>query len=150
MDSTTNNLLTPRLAWMIAKENGVIPSAICRKFGISRKTLYKWWERYRKSGKDSHSLLDRPRRPHRFPKIISKEIVEMIYSIRTENPKLGPVKISRIIKEKTGMYISVRTIWKWLDKRERGIPYPNLPQDNFETRTHSLPLHTKVELDEAQ
>jgi len=40
-------------------------SALCRDFGISRKTGYKWLERHRVSGTDG--LVDRSRRPHTSP-----------------------------------------------------------------------------------
>jgi transposase-like protein len=40
-------------------------SALCRSFGISRKTGYKWLDRHRVAG--TGSLLDRSRRPHTSP-----------------------------------------------------------------------------------
>ena len=40
-------------------------SELCRDFGISRKTGYKWLERYRAAG--GEGLVDRSRRPHRSP-----------------------------------------------------------------------------------
>src|SRR5256885_3882192 len=37
-------------------------SELCRRYGISRKTAYKWVERYRQLGMDG--LQERSRRPH--------------------------------------------------------------------------------------
>src|SRR5262252_1798892 len=36
--------------------------SVCGRFGISRKTGYKWWQRYRKGG--VKALADASRRPH--------------------------------------------------------------------------------------
>ncbi len=37
-------------------------SELCRQFNVSRKTGYKWLDRFREEGDDG--LLDRSRRPH--------------------------------------------------------------------------------------
>ena len=37
-------------------------ASVCGWFGISRKTGYKWWQRYRAGG--VKALADRSRRPH--------------------------------------------------------------------------------------
>nr|MBS3723664.1 hypothetical protein [Delftia sp. PE138] len=42
--------------------SGVPLSELCRRYGISRKTAYKWVERYRQLGMDG--LQERSRRPH--------------------------------------------------------------------------------------
>lgn len=49
----------------LALANGANRSALCRSFGISRKTGYKWLGRHGAAGTDS--LLDRSRRPHTSP-----------------------------------------------------------------------------------
>jgi transposase InsO family protein len=49
----------------LASARGSNRSELCRDFGISRKTGYKWIERHRLAG--DGSLADRSRRPHRSP-----------------------------------------------------------------------------------
>ena len=49
----------------LASASGANRSELCRDFGISRKTGYKWLERYRSA--EDGSLVDRPRRPHTSP-----------------------------------------------------------------------------------
>jgi transposase-like protein len=44
---------------------------ICRRFGVSRKTGYKWLARYRAYG--SVGLNNRSRAPHTHPQAISPE-----------------------------------------------------------------------------
>ena len=52
---------------------------LCREFGISRKTGYKFWERYQKVG--LYGLNDRARRPMRYanqlPMQVEKEILRI-------------------------------------------------------------------------
>lgn len=47
-------------------------SDVCRGFGISRKTGYKWLDRYRTLG--LLGLEERSRRPHHFPTETGEEI----------------------------------------------------------------------------
>ncbi|HXF49805.1 MAG TPA: helix-turn-helix domain-containing protein, partial [Verrucomicrobiae bacterium] len=56
-----------RLQWIREHEGGRPVAGICRRYPIRPKTFYKWWKRYRQSGKDPKSLADRSRRPHRSP-----------------------------------------------------------------------------------
>ena len=49
---------------------------LCRQYGISRKTGYKWLDRYRRSG--SAALHDQSRRPHRSPRRTQTPIEQAI------------------------------------------------------------------------
>ena len=40
----------------------------CARFGISRKTFYKWLKRFKESGGNPNSLVDLPRTPHHSPR----------------------------------------------------------------------------------
>ncbi|WP_244940994.1 helix-turn-helix domain-containing protein [Legionella sainthelensi] len=55
-------------------------SSLCQEFGISRKTGYKIYDRYKESGLEG--LNDRSRRPHRYanqlPFQLEKEIITNI------------------------------------------------------------------------
>jgi len=56
--------MTERLRFIVAVQAGEASvAALCRQFGISRKTGYKWLSRYREAG--GPSLTDRSRAPHR-------------------------------------------------------------------------------------
>jgi len=58
---------------MIAREADVNVSETCRRFGISRKTGYKWLDRYETSGLDG--LVERSRRPKSSPLQLSGDVV---------------------------------------------------------------------------
>jgi putative transposase len=66
-------------------------AAICRRFGISRKTGYKWLGRYEEAGVEG--LIERSRAPHNHPQAISEAIAERCLAVRRAHPTWGPVKV---------------------------------------------------------
>jgi transposase-like protein len=62
---------------------------LCTRFGISRKTGYKWVSRYLVSG----SLNDLSRKPHTSPTQTPLEVVESILKVRVRHPSRGPRKL---------------------------------------------------------
>lgn len=79
-----------------AKVDGANISALCRMFGISRKTGYKWLERERQEG--LNGLEDRSRRPHRSPRK-TKEIMEgHVLAVRQEHKTWGGRKIRKVLE----------------------------------------------------
>src|ERR1700730_1668810 len=65
-------------------------SELCRQFEISRKTGYKWINRFQEG--DS-TFQDRSRAPHHQVSMIKEEVVEQILSVRFAYPTWGPRKI---------------------------------------------------------
>jgi len=66
-------------------------SALCRLFGISRKTGYKWLGRFEPS--DPASLFDRSRTPHSHSRTIPPDIVSHLTALRQKHPDWGPKKL---------------------------------------------------------
>jgi transposase InsO family protein len=66
-------------------------AAVCRQFGVSRKTGYKWLERHREDG--VAGLVDRSRAPLHHPQAVADEIAERCLWVRREHPTWGPVKV---------------------------------------------------------
>src|SRR5262245_31035184 len=73
------------------EKSGSNVSELCRRFGISRKTGYKWLKRYRTGGK--LGLLDRSRRPVHQPARTAKETEIRILQERDAHPAWGARKI---------------------------------------------------------
>jgi transposase InsO family protein len=67
---------------VLAQNEGVNFSELCRRFGVSRKTGYKWRQRYREKG--SAGLADRSRRPQRSPRRSPPGVEEKVLAIRDE------------------------------------------------------------------
>src|SRR5712691_8236380 len=61
------------------------------RYGISRKTGYKWLDRFDQSGREG--LGDRSRAPHRCPHKISDEVATLICEARRRHPSWGPDKL---------------------------------------------------------
>lgn len=64
----------------LAKQEGANIRALCRRFGISPKTGYKWLGRYRAAG--ATRLADRSRRPHISPGQTPKAIEQQVVALR--------------------------------------------------------------------
>ena len=66
-------------------------AALCRQFGISRKTGYKILKRYRHCG--LQGLTDRSRRPYRHANQLPLQIETLIVRLKQDKPTWGAPKI---------------------------------------------------------
>lgn len=66
----------------LADQPGVNFSQLCHRFGISRKTGYKWRRRYREKGVTG--LADRSRRPQHSPRRSEPAIEKKVLAVRDE------------------------------------------------------------------
>lgn len=66
-------------------------AALCRRFGISRKTGYKWRDRYEAGGEAA--LRDQSRTPRRCPAQTSNAVEKIVLEIRDAHPVWGGRKI---------------------------------------------------------
>lgn len=66
-------------------------AAVCRRYGISRKTGYKWMNRIHAG----EPLEDHSRAPHTIANRTSAETEALILACRTEHPAWGPRKLER-------------------------------------------------------
>ena len=71
-------------------------SQLCRRFGISRSTGYKWLGRYREEGQAG--LKDRSRQPHNSPAKTLDHIEEAVCSVREKHPAWGGRKIRAVLR----------------------------------------------------
>lgn len=95
-----------RMRFIVEHERGEAGMAeLCRAHGISRKTGYKWVERYRVGG--IAGLAERSRAPHRRPGLTAPAVVERIVAARGAHPTWGP-----------------RKLVAWLGRREPGLALP--------------------------
>jgi putative transposase len=83
-----------------ATEPGANIAALCREFGISRQTGYKWLGRFKKQGPDG--LEERSRRPHDVPLATAEELVAAIVQERRKRPRWGPTKIRALLVARFG------------------------------------------------
>lgn len=69
--------------------------ALCRRYGVSPKTAYKWRQRFRQQGADG--LVDRSRRPRRSPGRTAAHVEKAVVAVRAEHPAWGGRKIRRVL-----------------------------------------------------
>lgn len=81
----------------LASQEGANRRELCRRFGISPQTAYKWLARYAEAG--SAGLADRSRRPQRSPALTPAEVQAAVVELRTQHPAWGGRKISRRLQD---------------------------------------------------
>ena len=70
-------------------------ACLCRQFGISRKTGYKWLRRYESDG--AAGLAERSRAPRSHPNAVSAAVEERLLAVRRAHPHWGPLKVLRVV-----------------------------------------------------
>jgi putative transposase len=74
-------------------------SELCARYGISRKSGYKWVERYEQDGMEG--LADRSRRPQHHPWQLPYAVQQAIVRLRgSRRMQLGPKKIQARLRER--------------------------------------------------
>lgn len=88
-----NSLVDQRREFVrLARAQGVNFAKLCKSYGISRKTGYKWIARFVDAGDEG--LLDRSRRPHHSPRRTDQEVEEAVCQLRQKHPGWGGRKLN--------------------------------------------------------
>lgn len=82
MDTHKNAPMTPegRLRMVQAVTGGEPASAVAARFGVDRKTVRKWLQRFLAEG--AAGLMDRSSRPHRTPTAIARGTAQRVITLR--------------------------------------------------------------------
>lgn len=92
------NAMDERLRFVARLLDGEKMAVMCREFGISRKTGYKIFNRYKDFG--IRGLEDRARSPYRHPNKTPFQVEKAILRIKKEHQSWGAPKIrDKLIKE---------------------------------------------------
>jgi transposase InsO family protein len=89
------SVMDERLRFVAKLLEGEAMSEVCREFGISRKTGYKIFNRYKESGFEA--LSDRCRRPVRYANQLPPQIESQIVTLKREKPHWGARKIRELL-----------------------------------------------------
>ncbi len=90
-----SSVMEERLRFVARLLDGEGMSDVCRQFGISRKTGYKIYNRYKEVGLEA--LCDRSRRPVRYANQLPYQIEQMIVRLKKEKPHWGARKIRELL-----------------------------------------------------
>lgn len=98
-----------------AMRPGVRMAALCREYGVSRETGYKWLNRFKREGPEG--LDERSRRPQSTPLATAEELVAAVLKLRERYPRRGPKKLVVLLEKKFGAAApSVATIARLLKR----------------------------------
>lgn len=76
-------------------QTGITFAALCRRFQISRKTGYKWLQRFRSQG--PAGLADASRRPCSSPARTNAQLEQRLVALRLEHPAWGARKLRAVL-----------------------------------------------------
>jgi transposase InsO family protein len=90
-----SSVMEERLRFVARRLEGEEMSQLCREFGISRKTGYKVFDRYKEHGLEA--LSDRSRRPVRYANQLPGQIESLIVDFKRGKPHWGARKIRELL-----------------------------------------------------
>jgi transposase InsO family protein len=92
-------------------------AALCRRYGVSRKTGYKWLDRFEAFGLEG--LKDHSSAAHRHPNEVVAEVAAAVIGVRAAHPSWGPKKIKAWLsmKQPQTVWPAPSTIAELLDRR---------------------------------
>src|SRR5712692_702272 len=90
---------------------------LARRFGISRKTAYKWIDRYETGGPGG--VIDRSRRPAHSPQETSATIVAARIDVRRHHPTWGAKKLLKMVATRQPTWTLTSGVIDW-----RLAPWP--------------------------
>jgi transposase len=109
------HVMDERLRFVARLLEGEKMAPLCAEFGISRKTGYKIYDRYKDCGITAFS--DRSRRPHRQANRLPAPIEATIVRLKREYPGWGAPKIREKLRQFTGPHVpAISTVHAVLDR----------------------------------
>jgi transposase len=90
-----SSVMDERLRFVARLLEGEQMSPLCREFGISRKTGYKIFDRYKDHGLEG--LTDRSWRPVRYANQLPQQIEAAIVRAKQDKPHWGARKIKELL-----------------------------------------------------
>ena len=126
-----------RLGWVKLYEQTQDAGLTCRRCGISRPTLRKWWRRYQAAGEKGIQSLSK--RPHLSPLTKVDEYTETLILSMRKKRKLGPKRLRSELKRLHDVSLSVSVIHKVL-VRNRCKPLVKPPRKKAEYKRYSRPI----------
>jgi len=134
--------LTPmdqRLQFVVDSQRGTLSLAEwCARYGVSRKTGYKWLALYRREG--PKGLADHSRRPHQSPTATPAAVRTAIVTCRQAHPTWGPKKLLTVLARQAPEveWPAVSTAARLLKQAELVVPRRRHPQRAARPRARAV------------
>src|SRR5215216_6272031 len=88
--------MSERMDLVLRLQKGERMTDLCREFGISRKTAYKFWQRYQDRG--ARGLEDQSRAPKRVARKTPDEVEAVLVEARKAHPTWGGRKLKDVLE----------------------------------------------------
>lgn len=91
-----SNIVNERMKFVLRRDSGEKMTDLCKEFDISRKTGYKFYNRYKEQGPEG--LKDRSHEPIRKPHKMSEEVQQLILAAKHKYPSWGGRKLKTLLE----------------------------------------------------
>ena len=115
----------------LARKPGANISELARRFGVSRKTIYKWLNR--------DDMDDRSRRPQSSPKRTPQAQEARILATRDDHPAWGARKIAHILSRDSSIILASSTVNSILRRNGRISPEASRTATAWQRFEHPFP-----------
>lgn len=130
-------ILKARLRWVKHYEQSQNAALTCRRCGICKATLLKWWRRYQSEGEAG--LHSQSRRPHKLrERKVTPEHESLVLDMRRRR-HLGPKGLQRELLRLHQLRFSTRTIWKILHSHGVSVLKASKRRRGFKRYTRPVP-----------
>src|SRR5713226_9424551 len=103
-----SSVMEERLRFVARLLDGEPMTDVCREFGISRKTGYKIFDRYKEHGLEA--LTDRSRRPYRHANKLPEQVELAVVNLKRERPHWGARKLREKLLRKFASEVKVPAV----------------------------------------
>ena len=120
----------------LAQHDGVSIAELCQRYGISRKTGYKWLAR---ATAGETSWADRSRRPHRSPATTAPEIEARVVALRDVHPAWGGRKLHQALLQQGLVQPPAASTITAILRRHGRLPLPERAVHAYQRFEHPVP-----------
>lgn len=132
-----SRVVTERMRFICAVDEAEVSFArLCEQFGISRKTGYKWVERYEKLG--PAGLEDKLPVARNHPHRLDAEVEDLIVNTRKDHPTWGPKKLVAFLEERFPELVMPAASTAGEVLKRRGLIHPR--RRRLRVPVHASPL----------
>ena len=117
-----------------AVRNGIPKSTVARVYGVSRLTIYRWFDRFQEDGAKGLERKPGSGRPRKLAELTEEELRAIVlrsasaFGFETDLWTVG--RLRRVIKEEYQIALSNNTVWRRL--REAGLTYQKPEREYYE------------------
>lgn len=121
----------------LARQEGANRRALCRRFGISPQTGYKWLARFQQGG--TEALQERSRRPRSTPGRTVDPLEQAVVDLRRQHPAWGGRKISRRLQDLGQAAVAPSTVTAILHRHQLISPEASQTALAWQRFEHPVP-----------